>query len=385
MCCFLAATPAIAQPAVRDSLAARLPGLRISLLTCGPGEEEVYEAFGHTALRVVDSGAQPPFNDLVYNYGMFSYGKDFELQFMRGRLPYYVASYDFAEFMKEYADYGRSVQEQVLNVSDSAAEEIQAFLEQNCLPQNRYYKYDFFFDNCATRIRDIFPRTLGKSFTFGNTLKKGEDLTFRDITNRYFYKRHWERVGVNILLGSRIDKVMSNMDIMFLPDYLRDGVAGAALGGRPISAKPALLLDGNHLSPPGINWPMVLTCSLFLLLLAGTLVPGLGWLGRTVRILLLILSGLLGVIILVMWFATDHKACSDNFNLLWALPTNLMLLISHKRGRSKYALLAMVLAGMSFVVHLLHIQELVPEFVPLLLALLVTYGRIYRQSKLEQK
>jgi hypothetical protein len=373
------------QPVVVDSTFRPSSGLRISLLTCGPGQEEVYEIFGHTGLRVVDSNAQPPYNDLVYNYGMFSYGPDFEMKFMRGKLPYYVASNFFRDFMEEYQEFGRSVQEQVIQVSDSAKRDIQAYLEENCLPQNRYYKYDFFFDNCATRIRDIFPHTLGSGFAFGNTLKPGENLTFRDIINRYFYKRHWERVGVNILLGSKIDRVMSNTDIMFLPDYLRDGLAGATVNGVPVAEKPELLLDGSLRTGAGLNLPLVVTVALLLLAIIGTFMPGFAIIGRITGSMVLMVSGLLGVIIVTMWFATDHQACANNYNLLWALPTNLMLAFARRRSKDKYAVLAMVLIVLSALLHFLRVQGVVPELFALMGALFVTHLGIYRRAKAATK
>ncbi|MBX2907601.1 MAG: DUF4105 domain-containing protein [Taibaiella sp.] len=374
-----------AQPVAVDTTSRAVSGLRISLLTCGPGQEEVYEIFGHTGLRVVDSNAQPPYNDLVYNYGMFSYGPDFEMKFMRGKLPYYVASNFFLDFMEEYQEYGRSVEEQVLQVSDSAKHDIKAYLEENCLPQNRYYKYDFFFDNCATRIRDIFPRTLGSSFAFGNTLKSGENLTYRHIINRYFYKRHWERVGVNILLGSKIDRVMSNTDIMFLPDYLRDGLAGATLSGVPVAEKRELLLDGSLRTGAGLNLPLVITVALLLLAIIGTFVPGFAIIGRITGALVLVLSGLLGAIIVTMWFATDHQACANNYNLLWALPTNLVLAFARRRSKDKYAVIAMALILLSALLHFLRVEGVVPELFAFMGALFVTHLGIYRRAKAATK
>lgn len=356
-------------------------GLRISLLTCGVGDE-VYETFGHTAVRVVDSNANPPFDDLVYNYGMFNgYDKGFELKFMRGKLEYYVATMHFGSFMEEYYAYGRSVQEQEIVLSDDKKQEVKAFLEHNALPQNRYYKYDFFFDNCATRIRDIFPRALGKDFTYGNALGNVKGYTFRDIINKYFYYKHWTRIGVNILLGSRIDKVMTNDDVMFLPDHLRDGLAGATMGRQPMSTKPELILEGSKPRPAGTDQPMILCYIMLVLTVLGNSTARLRLLGRIMNGIVLFVSGLLGIIILVMWFATDHQGCSDNFNILWAIPINILLLVWKPKGIGKYSVLAIGLIGVSLVLHLCHVQGLIPEFIPLLATLVVVYVSLYKKSK----
>ncbi len=358
----------------------RIPGLRISLLTCGTGQE-VWETFGHTAVRITDSAAQPPFNDIVYNYGMFNgFDKDFELKFMRGKLSYFVATAFFGDFMEEYYEYGRSVQEQVLLLPDDAKLQIKAYLDHNTLPDNRYYKYDFFFDNCATRIRDVFPRSLGAGFHFGLTIKADQKISFRDIMNQYFYRRHWERVGVNVLLGSKIDQIMSNKDIMFLPDYLRDGLAGASLNGSPVSTKPASLLEGSPHLPAGTNVPLVLFIIILACTIAGHTLKQLWVLGRIMNVVLLTASGLLGILILVMWFATDHQGCSNNYNLLWLLPTNLMLAFSRPKGRGRYALIALVMLVATFVFHFLGMQCIIAEFAPLMLALAVVYLSIYKQA-----
>jgi hypothetical protein len=357
--------------------------LRISLLTCGVGEE-VYEIFGHTAVRVIDSNIAGPLGDLVYNYGMFNgFDENFEMKFMQGKLLYYVATNYYPDFMMEYTDYGRSVEEQVLQIGTAQKEEINAFLQENILPQNKYYKYDFFYDNCATRIRDIFPRTLGAGFTYGNVLHEGARLTFRDIINQYFYAKHWERVGVNILLGSRIDKVMTNSEIMFLPDYLRDGIRGAKLDGRDVATPPELLLEGNKQPSAALNLPMLLMCSLLLLTIIGLGVKQMRILGRIMSAFLLLLSGLLGTLILVMWFGTNHQGCGNNFNVLWALPLNAFIAFAKPVKKDRYAALAMILIVVSLLLHVLHIQAIVPELLPLLLSLLLIHGSIYRRSKMK--
>lgn len=350
--------------------------LRISLLTCGPGSGEVYEVFGHTAVRIIDSVNG---TDDVYNYGMFSYGPGFELQFMQGRLLYYVAYYPFRAFMPEYLEAGRSVQEQELLLDGAQKENIYAYLQWNSQPEHKNYKYDFFFDNCATRIRDIFPKNLNPGFTFGRAIPVDSRLTFRDIMNKYFYCRPWERVGCNLLLGRKIDKVMSNEDIMFLPDYLRDGVAGATVNGRKISRAPIVILPGQ-VPPPGFNWPLVLTSFAALLTIIGLTVRSLRWLSKIMTTSLLFVTGLLGCLMLVMWFCTDHQACSDNFNILWMLPTNIIIAFFNPKGKGKYALIALILIFVSLILHVFKVQALVVEDLPLMLALLFIFGTIYKRS-----
>ncbi|OSZ78306.1 hypothetical protein CAP35_08605 [Chitinophagaceae bacterium IBVUCB1] len=354
--------------------------LQVSLLTCGTGEE-IYETFGHTAIRIVDSVAG---TDMVYNYGTFDgYAENFELQFMRGKLLYYVTCYPYSIFVKEYEDYNRSIEEQVLQVSGGAKQSISHYLKNNALDENKYYKYDFFFDNCATRIRDVFRYALGVKFQYANVLPKEGNITFRQIINRYFYRTHGERVGVNLLLGSRIDKPMTNLDIMFLPDYLRDGLAGATLKGNPVVAKTQQVLGGSSHKPAGFNWVLALTIAIGLFTIIGLIIPAIKPVGRVMQFMVLFITGLLGCLMLVMWFATDHQGCQNNYNILWALPTNIIIAFAGKRNKSRYAIIGILLIFISLALHVFKVQELaLLELSPILLSLLFIYGSMYRKSKI---
>ncbi len=352
-------------------------GLRISLLTCGPGDE-IYEQFGHTAIRVVDTLSR---TDIVYNYGTFGFEEDFEIKFMRGKLLYYVSRESFNGFISGYAPYERSVEEHVLQMTAEEKQSVQDYLVWNAKEENRYYKYDFFFDNCATRIRDIFPNALGDKFKFGYTLPEGQNLTFRDIMNQYFYVVHFERVGCNILLGSRIDKVMTNEDVMFLPDFLRDGVAGATVNNKSF-VKESNLLSTQRVRQAGPNYPLIVFSIAALLTILGVTVSKLKFLGNLMSFLTLFITGLLGVLMLVMWFWTDHQGCENNFNVLWALPTNLILAFLPKRNKDKYALIGIVCIFISVLLHLLKVQGLpLLELSPLLLSLIFIFGWIVKKNR----
>lgn len=354
--------------------------LRISLVTCGPGYSEIYEVFGHTAIRIVDSIHH---TDLVYNYGTFNgFEENFELKFMQGKLPYYLSVYPFSDFVPEYIEAHRSVSEQVLNMSEGQKEAFAQYLDYNAEPENRQYKYDFFYDNCATRIRDLFPQTMGKKFAFAPILPKGSKLTFRDIINQYFYATKWERFGINILLGSKIDKVMTDKDIMFLPDYLSKGLEGATISGQPVAGRQQPILAGGPAAPDRLSGPMILTLGILALTVVGLSVDRYKKLGRVMTSVLMLITGLLGCLVVIMWFFTDHQGCSNNYNLLWLLPTNIVLAFGRPKGSGRYALIALILIFTTILLHVLRVQQLIlTEFMPLLLALAYIYGTIYRNSK----
>lgn len=355
------------------------PHLRISLITCGTGDE-LYASFGHTAVRIVDSNNG---TDIVYNYGTFNYfDENFELKFMRGKLLYYLSSETFGDFISLYAMEHRRVEEQTLRLSSEKAQMLQAMLNENLLPEHRAYKYDFYFDNCATRIRDLFPKLMGNSFSFGPTIRAEDHLTYRQITDVYLRNKHWERLGINLLLGSKVDKQMSNEDIMFLPDYLQSGVENATYNGMKFSDKPLVILPETPMTTNKINVPFLLILAIALFTIAGLLIPSWKPFGSLMVHLLLTVTGLLGVVILLMWLGTDHQACKPNFNILWALPTNLLLVFRRNRPSGKYALIAIGGVLTAVIIHILGIQQMpLLELSSLFVALLFIYGKIYRNSK----
>jgi len=352
--------------------------LRISFLTCGPGDE-IWAQFGHNAIRVTDSIAK---TDLVYNYGTFAFGEGFEIQFMRGKLLYYVSAYPYRYFLAEYSDPERRVEEQVLLIDDDKKAQIQAFLVNNAKEENRYYKYDFFFDNCATRLRDILPDVLGSGFQYSSVLPEDSKLTFRNIMDEYFYRVHFERIGCNLLLGSPIDAVMSDKDIMFLPDYVRNGLKGATINGKLVAAEPEVIFEGPGKVPAGPNWPFIIISALSILCIIGLVVPQLKLMGNIMQFLFLFVTGLLGCLMVVMWLGTDHQGCQNNYNILWALPTNLFLAFLPKRNKGKYAVVGIILVFVSLLLHLLRVQQIpLVELSPLLLALLFIFGTIIKRNK----
>jgi len=354
--------------------------LRISLLTCGTGEE-IWESFGHTGIRVIDSMYGV---DVVFNYGTFNgFDKDFEINFMQGKLIYFVSIESFPVFMDEYIQLNRKVEEQELIISPEARLKIDSFLKWNSRSENREYKYDFYLDNCATRIRDVFGDLI-PGFTYGPALPQNAKLSYRDITDQYLNKRHWERLGIDILLGSKVDKIMTDKEIMFLPDYLRDGLAKAKINGAPATQPIKQILRGTQPTPVPFDQAFALLAILCCITLLGLTIPSLVWLGKIMSFIWLLVSGLLGCLIIVMWFGTNHQACGDNYNVLWALPTNIFLAFMPKKNKRRYALVAILFIGISLLLHLSHVQCL-PMFQlsPVLLSLLFVYGNIYRRKALK--
>ena len=293
--------------------------LRISLLTCTPGEE-LYSTFGHSAFRVIDSNSV---TDIVYNYGTFNFDDDgFYLKFVQGKLLYYVSTEYFRDFKYLYQSTNRGITEQVLNLTESEKISIRNFLNNNLSEENKFYKYDFFFDNCTTRLRDILKKQQDTTFTKTFVMPVGS--TFRNAIHQYLNKSHkdWSKLGIDILLGRPCDAVMTAGQMQFLPDNLMKGLDSSH--HHNILSKQNLY----SITDEGSKKPFLAPFTFFSLLLVAVFLIGLSK-SRSAIIflqgfdgLLFFLTGTLGFILIFMWTGTDHQMCKYNFNLLWAWPTH---------------------------------------------------------------
>src|SRR5258706_16163334 len=193
---------------------------QISLITFGPDQGEFYEAFGHSAVRVMDPARGI---DYAYNYGVFSFNQpNFYLNFTRGHLYYQLGVYPYPDFRDAYISANRFVHEQVLQLSPGQKQKIVDYLEWNALPENKMYNYDYFFNNCSSRIRDVFADVLKDEIRFDGSYIK-TDYTIRQLTDLYLDQQPWGDLGIDIGLGSTIDRKATPYEHMFLPDYLESG------------------------------------------------------------------------------------------------------------------------------------------------------------------
>lgn len=345
--------------------------LQVSLITCAPGAE-LYSVFGHTALRIVDSAAN---TDVIYNYGTFNFDDpDFYSKFVRGKLMYFLSQQSFPDFLYEYAYFKRGVTEQVLQLSPTEKKEIQVTLFENVREENRYYKYDFLYDNCATRLRDIIFKT-NKDNAFEPNALAENGATFRDYLHNYLSRAEmqWTTLGIDLLLGIGADKTMTPAESMFLPDYLAQGVKGQ----EKLVERNQVHLP-NAQDPP-LKLPLWQTPLFFFSLLAFLVIlpspfksKGMVSFQSVMDRIIFVLSGLLGLLLLFMWFGTDHQSFAYNINLVWAMPFNLLVAFSFNRPRKW---LKMYLRGYSLLLLLLMIPLLLHSgiinlaLIPLILVL----------------
>ncbi|RYZ47300.1 MAG: DUF4105 domain-containing protein [Sphingobacteriales bacterium] len=366
-------TESVVLPTTDDS------HLRISILTCGVGDE-LYSSFGHSGVRVIDSVRH---TDEVYNYGTFTFDDSFYKKFMLGKLWYYLDKSAFNDFMYTYVEEKRNVQEQVLKLSAPHKMAMVAFLETNLKPENKQYRYDYFYDNCATRVRDILPRVMGKEFYFGEILK-GKKISYRSIMNQYLTDKHWQRFGMNLLMGSPIDSIMTDDGSMFLPDFIHQGLVHAKYRGEHVVESDVTILSHKHIFNTKIDGPLCMMIVLLVLTALSYLVKKLHKLKVVLRFILLFSTGLLGLIILFMWLGTDHTACTGNYNILWAIPFNIVVAFAVHKKRfwlKVYALAAISLLIVALIIHAIGIQQFpLFELAPLLLCMMYVYVDLYKSN-----
>jgi len=300
--------------------------LRISLLTCSPGDE-LYSLFGHGALRVYDSSSQ---RDIVYNYGTFDFDDpDFYTKFIRGKLLYMVSVSSIDDFLYEYAYFQRGVSEQVLSLNCTEKSRLAAALANNALPQNRFYHYDFTYDNCVTRLRDQVAHAVTDSIRTEPVLGV-KSVSFRNLIHDYLNRggQPWSKLGIDILLGARLDKKISDREAEFLPDYLESAYDKSQLRGQPLVLQKNKLLDTGlvpqktKLFSPSVSFGL-----LFLLLFAASFIQP-AFLRKIMigfDVVFFLVCGLIGALLLFMWWGTDHFMTKDNFNLAWAMPTHFLI------------------------------------------------------------
>jgi len=357
----------------------------ISLLTINPGEE-LYTAFGHSAIRVKDYDKGI---DRVYNYGTVDFNvPNYYVKFVRGYLNYRLDDENMQDFMLRNQYENRSVYEQVLDLTAEEKDKVFSFLEYNRLPENKYYLYDFFFDNCATRIRDVFQNELKGNIRFDES--KYEGKTFREMLKPNLERSPWGRFGINLVLGAIADRKSTLNESMFLPDYMKVAFDNSIINKE--NQNKSIIKSANVLfeqapedksilifTRPGfIFWSVLIVVLLFTFLEFQRKVRY-----KLIDFLVFLFIGTIGMILFLMWFATSHTAVVKNWNLIWAIPTHLFLaFMIFRKAKSRFLKYYFLITGIiSFSV--LPFWSIIPQqydlaFVPLILLSLVRSYQLFR-------
>ncbi|WP_055445312.1 DUF4105 domain-containing protein [Lacinutrix himadriensis] len=349
----------------------------ISVLTIGPGTS-LNDAFGHNGIRV-----KTPYNDVVYDYGRFPFSDpNFYLNFARGKLLYSQGFSNTYAVIDFYKSQNRSIREQVLDLTTKEKQDMHAFLETNALPQNREYLYDFFYDNCATKIRDVAEEITNNNIHF-NEIETLDKSTFRDLIQQNLYWNSWGSFGIDIALGSIIDKQATQYQYMFLPKYIHSFFETATLKSTNTSlvkqsnivySKTEEKQEQNFFGSPIFAFGVL---GIFMLFITYTDYKK-GNRSKWLDFGIFLITGSIGVFILLLWFATDHTATANNYNLLWAFALNVFVIGQTLKAQPKawfikYLRLLIILLCLLTFHWISGVQRFAFGLIPLLLALAIRY------------
>ena len=360
------------------------PVSQFSILTNTPGDE-LYTIFGHIAIRFQDSSQNV---DIVFNYGTFDFRTpNFYMKFVKGRLDYFLSVETFRQYLWNIKLI-QSSYEQVLNLDKNQKEKLLIFLLENAKPENKYYKYEFFDDNCATRIRDALKFPLGDDVNF-DFFQPDEDQTFRQLLSPYLKVNPWIDLGINLLLGIYADNTMEPLQYFYLPDYVMEAIAVSTINHNNedhslvsvtniIQEAVKKNSDINNAFSPILVFSIIL----FIILIFTSIGIVKNRKNFIIDRLLFGITGLLGLFLFAISVYTDHLPMKQNLDILWAFPLHLFVIFILKKDMLrkflKYYFLVYLIILSSFTFIWIFFK---PSFyfglIPLLIALTIRSTRLY--------
>jgi len=345
------------------------------LITCGPGTE-TYSIYGHSALRIV---IPEKHTDTVYNWGVFDFSApNFAWKFAKGRLDYMLDTEALKGFLKEYYFEKRYVFSQKINIDPVETRKLVSLINENLKPENVKYRYDFFYDDCSTRIRDLLEKSIGEKLKYP-LQETGRIPSFRDLVARYQNPYPWLKFGVDLIMGSTSDKRAVFRDRMFLPIDMKDGLSKAVIHRSdkriPLLSNPEILLDFDApvikqkflISPP-----IIFTLVIILILILAALTKSRK-ITRLIDLIIYSVFSVLSILMIFFNFFTDHQQMKWNLNILWLNPfiiVCLIMLIMNKTGMIWFRVVFFMSAGF-LVLHFILPQDFNIAFFLLAIILLV--------------
>lgn len=353
----------------------------ISILTIGPGNY-LYDKFGHSAIRVKDKNIGI---DMVFNYGTYDFNTpNFYSKFARGKLLYSLSLSDFTDFFQYYRKEDRWITEQLLNLNNNQKKAVFQLLMENAKPENREYLYDFTYDNCATRIRDILSLALEDKIDFPTTQT---NTSFRDLIQENLHSNTWGSIGIQLALGASMDRHISRLEQQFLPNYVLKANTETHIKNNNKGWFP-LVKETNYLNKQkkskkssfSITSPWVIFSILGALLFISV------WRDKRnenrtkyVDITIFTITGVIGLILVFLWFGTDHQATKFNYNILWAFPLNIFFIKTissnnYNKRIIQFINLLRILLFLMFFHWVTGVQKFPIPILPLLIGLLIRYN-----------
>ncbi|MDO9273975.1 MAG: DUF4105 domain-containing protein [Lutibacter sp.] len=361
----------------------------VIVVTCGPGSE-LYSAFGHSAFRVYDPILKL---DKIYNYGTFDFNKpNFYLNFAKGKLTYQLSTTRYGYFLQQFNYENRWVKTQELDLEEADVQEVYDFLENNAKPENMSYQYDFFYDNCSTKMEEVIKAVLKEKVVFKNnhiTDRKSHRDLIADYTADKF---KWGKFGIDLALGSVIDRPATAAEFKFLPDYIYLGFNNATINVNG-KIKPLVKEENSVLNEEKSPIPFYITQPFIVFFVISLFFIWITYQNYTAKkrskwvdFSLFFITGLIGVVVLLLWFATSHTATYKNFNFLWAFAPNLVVAFFMfstvlPKWLVNYNKLLLVLLAIQAVLWLLKIQVFNFAIIPIITMLFVRYSFLIVKRK----
>ena len=347
----------------------------VYLITCGPGTE-TYSVYGHNALLVRIGSAN---KETVYNWGIFDFDTpNFTWKFAKGRLDYFLGTEPLNRFLQYYMLEKRYVWAQKINLEPSEITKLTLLINENLKPENISYRYDFFYDDCSTRIRDLLEKSIGSKLLYPPEVKE-DKTTFRKMVGKHQAPYPWYKFGVDLIMGSPGDKEAKVRDRMFLPADLQSELSKAVVNRNgkmiPLLRNPEVILDfpAPDVKPNFLLSPVFLFTLLLIIIIIVTSMFRTRKLNNILDIVLYSVFSILAILMIFFNFFTDHQQMSRNLNIIWLNPFILFCLgsiIIKKEGIIWYRIVFILSAGFLILQHFLP-QDFNIAFLPLALILLV--------------
>ena len=349
----LSTTQVIANVNIQPENLEKYDSIEVSLLTCSP-HEEIYSLYGHTALRWHDLHQSGPSagTDIAFNWGIFNFNKPyFVLRFVFGLTDYELGPMPFSYFCDYYEKWGSSVTEQVLNLTNEEKMKLEEALQKNLQPENRIYRYNYFYDNCSTRPRNVIEQCVNGKIEYA--VREQYTPSYREMVSVCTRNHPWATFGNDILLGIKADFKTTMRQQEFLPENLlydfdraqiyANGTYRPLVKERRMPVTPGVQIIEN-------DFPFTpMECAIILFLLSLVL-RGFEWKLKKVFIwwdvILMLTQGLAGCILFAMIFS-QHPTTSLNLQILLLNPLPLFFIPSVIRGKkTKWQKLLVVLIGL---------------------------------------
>ena len=352
---------------------------KISILSIGEGPSLV-DAFGHTAIRVKDSELK---NDVVFNFGVYDFNSpNFYSNFVKGRPEYKLGIQNYNNLTQNYIRQKRYIVEHQLNLDQNSIKIIIDLLVEKL--NDPYYIYDYFRDNCTTRAADIVIDKTNNKFK-DNKLESESILSYRDLIHGKINENSWAALGIDLCLGAIIDKKINTRETFFLPENLMnylDLYEGDIIKRNIIySPESDISYRENLPSPLLIN----LILSLIIVVITIFNFKSNKW-NKSLDTLIFLISGSIGILIIYLWFFSNHFAGAQNFNFLWAFPFNFALIFAIYKNKIPnwsigYIKLLIILIILLFLHWTTGVQKYNLTLLPIFVALLIRYSFLVHRIK----